>query len=120
VFLHRFCMSQKHVVKKKIYKNIASHRIRYLFSLAEECALQGRLNLSDRYVALARKISMKYLVPIPPEHIRRFCKHCNGYLLPPLTCRVRIHHGMIITYCSKCKKYNRIPLRERSSATRKP
>jgi ribonuclease P protein subunit RPR2 len=76
--------------------------------------------LSDRYVALARKISMKYLVPIPTEYIRRFCKHCNNYLLPPLTCRVRIHRGMIITFCSNCKKYSRIPLRERSSATHKP
>jgi ribonuclease P protein subunit RPR2 len=120
VLLHRFRMSQKHAAQKKIYKKIASHRIRYLFFLAEKCALEGKLNLSDRYVALARKISMKYLVPIPTEYIRRFCKHCYCYLLPPLTCRVRIHRGMIIIYCSKCKKYSRIPLRERSSATCKP
>ena len=120
MLLHRFRMSRKHVAQKKIYKNIASHRIRYLFSLAEECALEGKLNLSDRYIALARKISMKYLVPIPAEHSRRFCKHCYCYLLPPLTCRVRIRRGMIITYCSTCKKYSRIPLREHSSATRKP
>ena len=120
MFLPRFSMNRKHGEKKKVQKNIARHRIHYLFSLAEECALEGKLHLSDRYVALARKISMKYLVPIPAEHARRFCKHCYCYLLPPLTCRVRIHRGMIITYCSTCKKYSRIPLRGRSSATRKP
>jgi ribonuclease P protein subunit RPR2 len=119
MFLPRFCMNRKHGEKKKVQKNIARHRIHYLFSLAEECALEGKLNLSDRYVAIARTISMKYLVAIPTEHARRFCKHCYSYLLPPLTCRVRIHRGMIITYCSSCKKYSRIPLHERSTATHK-
>ena len=112
-------MNRKRGEKKKEQKGIARHRIHYLFCLAEKCALEGKLNLSDRYVALARKISMKYLVPIPTEYIRRFCKHCYCYLLPPLTCRVRIHRAKIITYCIKCKKYSRIPLRVHSSSPRK-
>jgi ribonuclease P protein subunit RPR2 len=62
---------------------------------------------------LARTISMRYLVPLPPEYKRRFCTHCYGYLLPSVTCRVRIHRGMIITYCHKCKHHSRIPLRNR-------
>ncbi|DAC73265.1 MAG TPA: ribonuclease P [Thermoplasmata archaeon] len=110
-------MSKKHSEKKKVQKNIARHRIQYLFSLAETCAHDGKLQISDRYVALARKISMKYLVPIPVEYTRRFCKHCYCYLLPPLTCRVRIHRGMIVSYCCKCKKYSRIPLHAQSSTT---
>ena len=120
MFLFRFYMNRRYGEKKKLQKNIAQHRIQYLFSLAEKYALQGKLILSDRYVALARKISMKYLVPIPLEYKRRFCKHCYCYMLPPLTCRVRVHHATIIIYCSKCKKYSRIPLYNRSSTTRKP
>lgn len=103
-------MYQKHREEKKDQKNIGRRRIHYLFSLAENYALKGKLNLSDRYVGLARKISMKYLVPIPVWYTRRFCKHCYCYLLPPMNCRVRIHRGLIITYCYKCKKYSRIPL----------
>jgi ribonuclease P protein subunit RPR2 len=107
-------MSKKRAEQKKLYKNIASHRIRYLFSLAEQNALNDKLLLSNRYVALARKISMKYLVPIPREYKRRFCTHCYSYLLPSVNCRVRIHRGMIVIFCSTCKKYNRIPLHDRS------
>lgn len=111
-------MSKKYGEKKRVHKNIARHRIRYLFSLAETYALEGKLNLSDRYVELARKISMKYLIPIPVEYTRRFCKHCYCYLLPSMTCRVRIHRGMIVSYCTKCMKYSRIPLHERPSTIR--
>ncbi|MBN1280860.1 MAG: ribonuclease P [Candidatus Thermoplasmatota archaeon] len=103
-------MSRRRSEKKKQYKQIAARRIPYLFSLAEAAALQGRLGLADRYVALARKLSMKYLVPIPPEFKRRFCPHCYHYLLPSVTCRVRLHRGMIITYCSLCHRLHRIPL----------
>ncbi|MBN1860712.1 MAG: ribonuclease P [Candidatus Thermoplasmatota archaeon] len=106
-------MSRKHDGKKKIYKKIAIHRIHYLFSLAESYGLQGKLHLSDRYVTIARKISMKYLVPLPRQYSRCFCQHCYGYLLPSVTCRIRIHRGMIISYCLRCKKYSRVPLRRR-------
>jgi len=95
-------MPRKHEAKKKVYRTIALRRIHFLFSLAETYALTGKLQLSDRYVALARKMSMKYLVPIPSQFSRRFCKHCYCYLLPSLNCRVRIHRGMIIMYCMKC------------------
>jgi len=107
-------MPRKYDAKKKVYRTIALRRIHYLFSLAEISALRGKLQLSDRYVELARKISMKYLVPIPRQYARCFCKHCYCYLLPPLTCRVRIHHGMIIIYCMNCKKFSRMPLHART------
>ena len=107
-------MSTKINNRKKIQKKIAKRRIIRLFTLAENYALSGRLKLSDRYVYLARKISMKYLVPIPKEFKRRFCKHCYGYLLPNVNSRVRINKGKIVTYCFNCKKYSRIPLNKKS------
>jgi RNase P subunit RPR2 len=58
---------------------------------------------------------MKYLVPIPKEYASRFCKYCYAYQLPPETCRVRIHRGMIISYCTRCQMYTRRPLHRNPS-----
>jgi ribonuclease P protein subunit RPR2 len=99
--------------KRKLWKSIAENRIKRLFALAERYALDDRLDLADRYVFLARKISMRYLVPVPREFKRRFCKHCYCYLLPDVTCRVRIHRNRIIVYCHGCKKFMRMPLKGR-------
>jgi ribonuclease P protein subunit RPR2 len=96
---------------KKNKKKIAKNRIERLFSLAEKNALSGRIDLSSRYVHIARKLSMKYLVPIPPEFKRCFCKHCYFYLLPDVNSRIRIHRNRLIIYCKNCEKYTRIPLK---------
>jgi len=106
-------MSKRYNKKKERYKKIADQRIHRLFHLAEQYALQDRLALANRYVFLARKISMKYLVPIPHQWKRRFCKRCYAYLLPGVSCRTRIHNGRVITYCSNCKNYMRLPLQNR-------
>jgi len=107
-------MSKRTLKNKKIQKTIARSRINQLSLLAEEYALSGRLNLANRYVDLARKISMRYLVPMPKEFKRRFCKHCYQYLLPNVTCRFRIHRGKLVIYCHNCKNYTRIPLKNSS------
>ena len=96
---------------KKIQKTIAKKRIAKLFEIAEQNALADRLHLANRYVEIARKISMRHLVPIPKEHKIRFCKHCYSYLLPGATSRVRFNSGKIVVYCNNCKKYTRIPLK---------
>ena len=95
---------------KRLQKKIAKDRVQYLFRLAETRSLNGELGLADRYVFHARKISMRYLVPMPREFKRRFCKYCYSYLVPDVNCRVRIHRGKIITYCTVCGKHMRIPL----------
>ena len=98
---------------KKNKKIIARNRIEKLFILAEKNALSGRLDLSNRYVHIARKISMKYLVQISSEFKRCFCKHCYSYLLPDVNCRIRIHRNRLIIYCKNCEKYTRIPLKSK-------
>ena len=104
-------MAKRRRITKTEQKSIASRRIKKLFSLAEENALSGDLRFSDRYVELARKISMKNLTPIPKEYKRRFCKHCYSYLLPTVTCRVRVSRSRVIVFCNKCGKYNRVPFK---------
>jgi len=106
-------MAKRNIKDKKIQKTIAERRIKQLFLLAEQQALNNKLNLANRYIELARKISMRYLVSIPKDYKRRFCKHCYSYLLPYVTCRIRIHRGKLIIYCYDCKRYSRIPLKNR-------
>jgi ribonuclease P protein subunit RPR2 len=104
-------MSRKIRITKKQQREIAGRRIGKLFTMAEENALSGKLDLTNRYVELARKISMRNLTPIKKEYKRRFCKHCYSYLLPTVTCRTRINRGKLVVYCHNCKKYTRIPLK---------
>jgi ribonuclease P protein subunit RPR2 len=104
-------MSKVKPRNKKIQKNIAKNRILNLFNLAEQKALSGNFNLANRYVQVARKISMRHLVTIPNEFKRRFCKHCYQYLLPDNNCRIRLHRGRLIIHCHNCKKFSRIPLK---------
>jgi len=105
-------MVKKRRITKTEQKRIASRRINRLFEIAEENALSGEIKLSNRYVELARKISMKNLAPIPKIYKRRFCKHCHNYLLPTITCRVRICRGKVIVFCKNCRRYNRIPIKK--------
>jgi len=105
-------MSKKRMHKdKKIQKSIADKRINKLFLMAEQKALSGDFDLADRYVEIARKLSMRHLLPISKDFKRRFCKHCYSYLLPNITSRIRIHRSKIIIYCYNCNKYTRIPLK---------
>jgi len=104
-------MTKRNIKDKKSQKTVASKRIIQLFKLAEQNALSNKLNLSNRYVDLARRISMRYLVPIPREFKRCFCKHCYQYMLPNVTCRVRIYRNKLIIYCNNCKRYTRFPLK---------
>lgn len=95
---------------KKEQQRIALQRIRQLFTLAIRKALQGDLKLADRYIHLARKLSMKYLVPIPAEYKRLFCKQCYCFLLAGVTGSTRLHRGKIVWHCCKCGHYTRMPL----------
>lgn len=93
-------------------KKIARERIGRLFELAEERALQGDLNLASRYVEIARKLGMKYLVRIPRPLKRRFCPHCYSYLLPGKNCTVRLTRRHLAIHCHACGSITRIPYGE--------
>lgn len=105
-------MTKKYKKEKREQKQIAKKRINKLFLLSEKKARENRLDLADRYVEIARKISMRYLIPIPKNLKKRFCKHCYCFLVPNKNCRIRINRGKIIIYCYNCKKYTRIPFKK--------
>jgi len=90
---------------------IAEKRIRYLFQEASK-EFNNDSSLSDRYVELARKISMKYQVKIPREFKRMFCKHCYSYLFPNKNVRIRLHGSKMIYHCTKCNNFMRYPFKD--------
>jgi len=96
----KFSKQQKDIKKK------ALERIRFLFKEAGK-VFKDNPALSNRYVALARRYSMKYKVKIPKELKRRFCRHCYHYLVPGSNCRVRTKDNKVVYYCFNCKKYMR-------------
>ena len=108
-------MSKKRL-NKQTQRYISKIRIETLFNLAEKYAMDGKLNLANRYVKHARNISMKNLTPIPKQYKQQFCKHCYHYFLPQITCRIRINRGKIIKYCFNCNKITRIPLRNQNKS----
>jgi len=103
-------MSKRKNINKQKQKNIAEQRISKLLNLAEKAAHSNKLKLADRYVEIARKLSMRHLVPIPKEYKRSYCKKCYRYMLPGTSCSVRIHRNKVIIHCFYCKKISRIPL----------
>lgn len=112
-------MSKKRFLQKRNQKNIARERICYLFQLAEDELKQNNIERTQRYISLARKISMRYLVPIPVEYKHRFCKNCYMLLQPGSTSRIRIHRGHIVTYCMNCHHFIRSPYGKKASNTLK-
>jgi len=84
---------------------IATERIEILFEQAEG-AFSSDPGLSDRYVDIARKISMKYNVPIAQKYKKRFCKHCKRYLVYGANARVRLDSKgkCVLITCENCGK----------------
>ncbi|RLF16608.1 MAG: ribonuclease P [Thermoprotei archaeon] len=92
-------------------RDIARQRIRRLFELAEE-ASRREPSLADRYVELARLISMRVKVRIPRDLRRRFCHNCGSYLRFGVNCRVRLakrRSPHVAITCLRCGYVHRIP-----------
>jgi len=87
---------------------IAKERIKILF---EEANKTKSKDFANKYVKLARKISMKTKVPISKELKKQFCKHCYSHLKQGENVRVRINEKGIIYTCLECNKQMRFPIR---------
>lgn len=101
-------MKRPHKRKPAAWREIARERITILFSEAEKI-FHKYPDFSDRYVEIARKISLKYKVPIPREQKRRICKHCYSYLVPGANCRVRLTGAKVVYFCERCRGFMRYP-----------
>ena len=91
--------------KEKV-KELALEKIIHLFNEA-----RSNPSMADRYVELARKIGMKFNVPIPRELKRKFCRHCNSYFQKS-NYRIRTRNKMIVYTCFKCRKYTKFKIKD--------
>jgi ribonuclease P protein subunit RPR2 len=94
--------------KPKEQQRIARERIEHLFREAEKIFAKDP-KLSNEYVKKARKIGMRYEVPIPRQLKRKFCKHCGQFFVPGRSVRVRLHKQKVVYSCFACKKQTRFP-----------
>ncbi|MBW2982425.1 ribonuclease P [Candidatus Woesearchaeota archaeon] len=101
-------MKRKYRKKPGKQRELVLERIEILFKEAKT-AFKKDPKRADRYVKLARELAMKYKVRIPRELKRRFCKHCNSYLVPSKNVRIRTRNKKVVYYCLNCKNYMRFP-----------
>ncbi len=94
--------------KKPFNVDMAEQRIARLFSLAEK-AFPKRPDLADRYVDIARRISMRHRVSIPREYKRNVCKECHAYLVQGENSRTRLDGRNVVITCLKCGVIKRYP-----------
>lgn len=90
--------------KKNSHQKIAKNRIEQLFELAQNADSQI---LANRYVFLARKISLKYKVPFTKKQKEQYCKKCEFYMKTGKNCRIRVNRGKKIIKCLNCGNIKR-------------
>lgn len=95
-------------MKNSSTKKIAEERIEILFDKARK-EFKENPKLSNRYVFLARKISMRYNVKLNSEQKNQFCKKCYSYLFPGINCIVRTNPKTkcVEYFCKNCNKKTR-------------
>jgi ribonuclease P protein subunit RPR2 len=106
------------VYRKGLEKQIALTRIQILFRLAMQ-VFNKNPTLAQRYVELARRISMRCKVRIPSEYKKLICHHCKQFIIPGIGCRVRTQQKRephVVITCLYCGGKTRIPLRRKKDA----
>ncbi|RLI00457.1 ribonuclease P [Candidatus Bathyarchaeota archaeon] len=97
--------------RKKEIREIARERIEILMENALKMMEQDE-KLAQRYVYLARKVSMKSRVKIPRKWKIFICRGCKKLMIPGLNCRVRIqrrrksHVVLTCLMCGHIKRFN--------------
>ncbi|MDW7726595.1 MAG: ribonuclease P protein component 4 [Candidatus Methanoperedens sp.] len=94
--------------QKSWAKDMAKQRIIRLFELAAT-EFDTHPERSNRYVNLARRLSMRYRVRMPGELKPMICKHCHSYIVQGKTARTRLQGSRITTTCLNCGKQMRRP-----------
>lgn len=100
--------SGSHMMDKKL----ALHRINLMLMQARKMIKEDE-RLAQRYIDLARRISMVSRVRIGREHRHLICRGCKRLIIPGVNCIVRIRQHRephIVVSCSYCGKHRRVPL----------
>ncbi len=95
-------------------RRIARERVQNLFSMAHDASQGPDADLADRYATLARRIAMRYQIPLTPSQKTQMCRACGTYRVPGRNARVRLQRGRIVTTCLSCDTVRRRPLAPRA------
>jgi RNase P subunit RPR2 len=100
-------MRQNTMAKKKD-KSLALKQVKEFIALAKKDKVR-----CTRYTDIAHRIALKNQLKIPSEIKRQLCKHCDCLLMPGVNCRVRLANGLLIYYCSSCRRYTKFNIRRK-------
>lgn len=98
--------------RKREIVEVAGERIEILMENAFKRMLEHDEGLAQRYVYLARRISMKSRVRIPRRWKIFICRGCKKLMVPGLNCRVRVqrrrnpHVVLTCLMCGHVKRFN--------------
>lgn len=104
--------------RKQDERRIALGRIGHLFDLARRRLTEGDRASAVRSVRLGRRIAMRYQTGLPKELRDRYCRGCEGPLMPGQTARIRVRSGMVRTTCLACGETQRRPFLAEQKARR--
>jgi ribonuclease P protein subunit RPR2 len=102
----------RHILKNRVRNrprdmgSIALERIEILFENAENRKKEGKDELADRYVELAKRISESSQVTIPENLKKKVCPGCGGYQGPE-DVKIRKRGDKINHRCLKCGEVSR-------------
>ncbi|MEE9237257.1 MAG: hypothetical protein V3U52_05660 [Thermoplasmata archaeon] len=119
--------------RKGLERRIARERMEILFRQAEREAIRGARSRgarsrgtrsrATRYAQLARRIGMRYNVPLTPAFRRLLCRSCGSYMDPGSNASVRLRRSRVIITCRTCGRIYRFPylqeIKERRQASSK-
>ena len=94
-------------------KKAALERVKTLFQLAH-ANMREKPELAQKYVDMARKVSMRTRLHLPAEYRAQICRHCKRFILPGTSSRVRIQtrrEPHVVVTCLYCGGKTRIPLK---------
>jgi ribonuclease P protein subunit RPR2 len=104
---------KKHNKKDNIQK-IALESVKILLIEAEAIFDENK-ELANSYVRKAKRLAMKVNLRIPSNLRKKYCKHCDSFLVPGKNLRVRTKDSRIVYYCMDCKKYMKFGLKPKKS-----
>ena len=88
-------------------RRIAAARIDRLLAAARDEALGPDADLADRYAVLARRIAMRYQLPLRRDQKAQVCRACSAYQVPGVTSRTRFRRGRLVRTCLRCGRVRR-------------
>jgi ribonuclease P protein subunit RPR2 len=108
-------VAKKYAKHKQLASEIAGERVDILLAAARRAAGESESGaaMAQRYVHVARKVTMRVRTPLDWQATRQVCKVCDAYMLAGTTARVRLQgkgkNAHVVVTCLQCgnaKRYH--------------